>query len=196
MWPLIGFADYIGITLLDDHIIAIYRDFSLSAMALFNRHHVDCYKLNFFVISPHGWVQPLVWIATYIGINFLSDCIIAIYRHCFYPSTIASFHRHRCWLLYLEVFIWFLPMDDCNHLLGLMITLEVLYWVIILSLYWYYDRWLHLKYFDEQSYSNFILFITNHQNRKKWQVINLHWIKNIKARCDWFISGSIPPCTL
>ena len=40
----------------------------------------------------------------------------------------AAFHRHHCWLLYLDIFLWFIPNDKCNHMLGYMITLEVLFW--------------------------------------------------------------------
>ena len=87
--------------------------------------------LRFSLFSCCPWVQPIVGFSENNRITFLSDNIIAIYHHCFYPSTKVSFHRH-CWqLLYFLVFF----MDECNHSLGFLITLEVLCWAIILSLY-------------------------------------------------------------
>ena len=98
---------------------------------------IDCYILSYLFPPTNGWVWPLVGIADYIGSTLLIDHIIPIYHHCFSPSTISSFKSHRCRLLYIWSFLWFLPMDECNHLLGLPITLELLFWAIILSLYFY-----------------------------------------------------------
>ena len=136
--PLVGISNYIGSTLMSDHIIATYYLFFLwSKWHRFIVTVVDCYILNFPVISTYGLVQPLVWIADYIGNTLLRDHIIAIYHHCFYPSIMSLFCRHCCWLLYFEVFLWFLPMNDCDHSLGFLITLKVLCWAIIFSLYCY-----------------------------------------------------------
>ena len=57
---------------------------------------------SFLGIPPHGWVRPLVHNAAYIGSTFLIHRIIAINCHCFYPRIMASFHCHRCWLLYFD----------------------------------------------------------------------------------------------
>ena len=46
------------------------------------------------------------------------------------------FHCYRCWLFYIVIFIP-PPMDECDHPLGLLITLEVILWAIISLLYWY-----------------------------------------------------------
>ena len=69
------------------------------------------------------------------GITFLSNHNIAIYHHCFSPSTMASFHRHRFLLLHFEGFLWLLPKGKFNQSLVLLIALEVLIWAIILLLY-------------------------------------------------------------
>ena len=84
---------------------------------------------------PHGWVRPLVEIADYIRTSFMSNHIIAIYHHCFSLSTIVSFHCHHCLLIYFESFLWILHTYECDHSLGLLITLEVLCWAIVLFLY-------------------------------------------------------------
>ena len=107
-----------------------------STMASFYRHR--CWLLFFcrFYLFPHcPWVQPLVGFTYYIGSTLMSNHIIAIYHNCFSAITMASFHCHRCWLLYFEVFLWLLPTDECDHLLGSLLTLEVIFWAIILSLY-------------------------------------------------------------
>ena len=104
----------------------------------------------FSVTLPHGWVRPLVGISAYIGSNFLSDRIIAIYHHCFPPSTMASFHYHHCWLLYFYFFMippygWLQPLVGIadsigitfliNHIIAILILwslipFEVLCWAI------------------------------------------------------------------
>ena len=86
------------ITLRRDQIIAIYHDWFLSE----HNGVVSSLPLlivifwSFSVIPPHGWVRPLIWIVAYIGSNFLSDCIIAVYHNYFSPITMASFHRYCC----------------------------------------------------------------------------------------------------
>ena len=46
------------------------------------------------------------------------------------------FHHHNhCWLLYFEVFLWFLLTDECDHLFRWLLTLGVLCLVIVLSPY-------------------------------------------------------------
>ena len=129
---------------------------------------------------------------------------MSIYHDCFSPSKIGSFHSHRCWFLYSEVSLSFLLIDGCKHLFRSLLTLEVLWWVIVLSpyiivfktttmasfhpnycwllyfevflwflfvddfnhslvsqiiwsLYWYYDPWFHLKYSADLSNTNFFL---------------------------------------
>ena len=132
--PLIGIDDYIGSTFLSNYIIAIYNN------CFFSGHNgvvspsllLIVLFWSFSVMPLHGWVRPLVEIAAYTGSTFLSNNIIAIYCHTFYPSTTALFHCHRCLLTYFEVFLWFLPIDEFDHSLGLLITLEVIFWAIIL----------------------------------------------------------------
>ena len=70
----------------------------------------------------------------------------------------APFNCHRCQFLYFEVFLRFLPMDECNHFLASMIKLELLCWEILLSIYWYYYHWSNFKYFSEQD-TNPIVFV-------------------------------------
>ena len=53
----------------------------------------------------------------------------------FSTSTLASFHHHQCWLIGFIIFLCFLISHECYHLLGLLITLEVLCWAIILLLF-------------------------------------------------------------
>ena len=47
----------------------------------------------------------------------------------------ASFHRHRYWLLFFAVFLCFLVAHKFGHLVGSLITLELIWWAIILSLF-------------------------------------------------------------
>ena len=61
--------------------------------------------------------------------------ILLLYIIFFSPSTMALFCHYRCWLLYFVIFLCFLPTYECNHLLGYLITLEVLCWAITLLLY-------------------------------------------------------------
>ena len=68
-----------------------------------------------------------------LEINLLSYKIIAIYHVCFYPIKMASFHRHHCWLLYFEVFPWFLLTDECNHSFRSLLALEAIFLAIVLS---------------------------------------------------------------
>ena len=136
--PLIGFTDYIEITLLSNHIINIYHHcFSPSTMVFFHRHHFLFLCFVICIFSPHVWVIPLVDITDYIGSTLLSNNIITIYHHCFSPRKMASFHRQRCLLLYSEFFLWFFPTYECGQFLGLTITLELLSWDIISLLYYY-----------------------------------------------------------
>ena len=58
---------------------------------------------------------------------------------------------------YILIFLWFLPMDNCNNSLWSMIPLEIFLWAIILSMYWYYDYLFHLKYSAKQSKFTIIL---------------------------------------
>ena len=53
----------------------------------------------------------------------------------FSPSIMASFHRHRCWLLCFVIFLCFLIVHECEHSLGLLIILKEIFWAIILSLF-------------------------------------------------------------
>ena len=92
---------------------------------------------RFYVTYPHIWVQPHIGVSNCVVISLLRYQIIVIYHHCFSPNTMVLFHRHRCWLLYFCITIFYLLTDDCDHSLGSMITLEVLFWSIILSLYCY-----------------------------------------------------------
>ena len=95
---------------------------------------LDFFSL-FYLFSHFPWFLTLVGFAEYIGSNFLRDHNIARYHHCFSPSTMKSFHHQRCWLLFFEVFLWLFPTDKWDHSLGLLLTLEVLFWAIIISLY-------------------------------------------------------------
>ena len=119
----------------------------------------------------------------------VTSLIILSWQVSFYPSTMESFHCHRCWLLFFVVFLCFLIPHECDHLSGLLITLEVLSWAIILLLFiiivshccWLlyffivfslprmsaptcWDHWLHWKWFAELSYYRYIstLFFSLH----------------------------------
>ena len=81
----------------------------------------------FYVISFHRWVRPLVWITDYLRTTVMSGRIIPIYHHCFYPRTMAWFHRHRCWFLYFEL------LYDSSYLLNATTNS---------------DGWFHWKYFS------------------------------------------------
>ena len=74
---------------------------------------------------PHfPLMRPLIRIADYIGSKMLSNRIIDIHNHYFPPITMALLHRHHFWLPFWS-FLWFLLMDDWNHSLGSLITLEI-----------------------------------------------------------------------
>ena len=68
---------------------------------------------------------------------FILHCYLYLSCHgeFFFHSTMSPFHCHCCWLLVFVVFFCFLVAHECNHLLGLLITLEVPFWAVILSLY-------------------------------------------------------------
>ena len=81
---------------------------------------------------------------------------------CFLPSIMASFHHH-CWLLsYFNCFC-FLISHECNHLFGLLITLEFLSWLIILLLFiiivFLWEQW---RYFT----------------------VTVHYCYNLRLSCD------------
>ena len=99
-------------------------------------HHHCCSLLHFEVFydslslmnATTCWDIILHWI-------FLLSYYLYIKSKCFSPRTMILFHRHHCWLLYLEVPLLFLLTYEWDHLLGSMHTLEVLFWVIVLSPY-------------------------------------------------------------
>ena len=78
--------------------------------------------------------DSFLWLIT-LGITFLSNHIIAVYHYCVSPSTMSLFHRNHYWLLNVEVYLSFFLTDEQEHLFGLLNTLEVLFWAIILSSY-------------------------------------------------------------
>ena len=51
---------------------------------------------------------------------------------CFSPSTMVSFHHHRCWLLFFGVFLVASFHHECNHSFGLLCLSDLLCWAIIL----------------------------------------------------------------
>ena len=53
---------------------------------------------------------------------------------CFSPRRMALFHRH-CFFCYFIDFLCFLISHEFDHSLGSLITLAVLFWAIIISLY-------------------------------------------------------------
>ena len=122
-----------------DIILSLYIIivFLLSQWRRFTVTVVDCYILLFLFFSSHGWGRPFFGIADYIESTFLRDNVITIYHHCLSLSTMAQFQRHRCWLLYIFIFTLSLHTDECEYSLGLMITLEVLFWAIISLIYCY-----------------------------------------------------------
>ena len=104
---LVGIADYIGSTLLIDHIITIYHNcFSPSTMALFYCHSCRLLYFAVFIVSfplmsaTTCWYRWLHW-------KYFSERSHYHYISSFFsPSTMASFHCHCCWLLYFVVFIF------------------------------------------------------------------------------------------
>ena len=124
--PLIGFSDYIGSTLPCDNIIYItIIVFIQSQWSCFTVNVVDYYILKFSVITHHGWLRPLVGIAAYIGSIFPSNYIIAINCLCWSLSIMYSFHCHRCWLLYFEVFLLFLITIQVYFLSSLSLCIKI-----------------------------------------------------------------------
>ena len=93
------------ITLLSDQIIDIYHDcFSPGVMALFCRHPYWFFILKFLC---HYSSQMSANTSPYCCIhwNYLYEPLY--YRHIsslFSPKKMASFHCHRSWLIYIEVF--------------------------------------------------------------------------------------------
>ena len=88
-----------------------------------------------YMFPPRGLVWSLIGITDYIRNTLLGDHIIAIYWFWFSPSTMVSYHCHHYWLLFFVVFRHFFPTDDCDHLLGSLITFEVLCWAIVSELF-------------------------------------------------------------
>ena len=91
----------------------------------------------FYLFPPHGLVWPLVGIAYYIESTLMSNYIIALYRHCFSPSTMAPYHCHRCWFLYFVIFLFPHPNVWVWPLVGIADYIGILCSAIILSLYCY-----------------------------------------------------------
>ena len=61
--------------------------------------------------------------------------VILSWWGCFSPSTMAFFHRQHCWLLFLNYFLGFLIVHECDHSLGSLLIYKLLCWAIILSPY-------------------------------------------------------------
>ena len=88
---------------------------SMRTIASFHRHR--CWFLYFKVFcdsSPRmsattRWNCCLHW-------KYLAERSYYCYISSFSPSTMALFHRHICWLLYFEVFLWSLLTDECDQL--------------------------------------------------------------------------------
>ena len=117
VWLLIEITDYIGITCLGNHIIAIYH-VCFSTSTIVSYHHHCCWLLLFVVFSlfpPHIWLWPLVGITDYIGSSPLSNHISTIYHVWFSTRKMVLYHRHRWWLLLYVIYICFPPKYDCDH---------------------------------------------------------------------------------
>ena len=87
----------------------------------------------FFLIA-HEWYHSLglmITLEVLFWEKIVSLCIIIVLS----MITMVLFHWQRCWLLYIEVFLWILPTDERDHLLGSLLKLKVLFWAIIFSLY-------------------------------------------------------------
>ena len=134
---LLGLLITLEMTFLSNQIIAIYHHcFSRSTMAPF--HCRSCRLLSFwssYIIPPLWWLQPLVGFDDCIGNYFSGRSNYAIYNHFFNPITMASFHCRHFWLLYFNVFLLSLLEDECGHSFGSLITLELIFWEILLSPY-------------------------------------------------------------
>ena len=135
--PLIGFAYYIGSTLLSDHIIAIYHHyfFSKDNGIISSSPLLIVIFWSFYVTPPHGWVKPTIGFAGYIK-NYFSErsnyCYIYIYicldhNGVVLPSPLLIF--------IFWIFAWFLLTYECYHSFRLLITLKVTFWKIVLSPY-------------------------------------------------------------
>ena len=115
---------------------------------------------HIYLFPPHWWVRPLVDIDDHIVNTFMRDHIITLYHHWFYPITMASFHRHPCYI-YIYIYIYtycFLPRDECDQSLVSLITLEVIFWTIISLLYWYTYHY-HPYWLDYAVSHFFVIFI-------------------------------------
>ena len=118
----IQFILYLQSLLLLLLILPLWVCFILSRWRCFSLIGINCFHC-FSLFSRYLWVRPLIGFSDWIGSNFLNDRIIAIYHNCFSLGKMVSFHRHCCWLLYFEDFLWLLPMDKCEHSLVSLITL-------------------------------------------------------------------------
>ena len=102
---------------------------------------------RFYLFPPHGWVLQLVGITDNIGSTFLSNYIIifctwpVLARFCSFTLSRnfipAQWHHITVAMVYCYFFLFFcfLLVDECDHSLWSLITSEVLFWAIILSLY-------------------------------------------------------------
>ena len=107
----------------------------LSKMAWYHCHHCWLFFCYISLFPPRGLVWSFIGITDYIRNTLLGDHIIAIYWFWFSPSRMVSYHCHHYWLLFFVVFRHFFPTDDCDHLLGSLITFEVLCWAIVSELF-------------------------------------------------------------
>ena len=106
---------------------------------------------RFYFFPPRGRVRPLVGITDYIRSTLLSDHIIDIYHYfiqdpygldCAVWPYLEILFQGNGTISLLPLFIVFLYFliclpftDECDHLLVSLITLGVLFWEIILSLF-------------------------------------------------------------
>ena len=123
--------------------------FSTSKMVLYHYHH---FWLLFFVIficflladdCNHSLgslitSKVIFWVITlllYIIMTLIGSIVQCHILWWFYSTAMASYHWCHVVLLFFVFFLCFLLADQCDHLLVSLITLEVLFWEVILSLY-------------------------------------------------------------
>ena len=65
----------------------------------------------------------------------MGDDIISISYVCYFPITMVLYHCHHCWLLFFVDLHCYLPMDNFNHSLVSLTTVNVPCWAILLELF-------------------------------------------------------------
>ena len=108
--------------------------FTWILLVILNSNYWLCFILIFYAYNSKELLFMPFHLFLYLWSSLLLIFILPRWV-CLSPCTIAPFHCHRCWLLSSVVYLCLIISLEYNHSLDLLITLEVIFWEIILLLY-------------------------------------------------------------